>query len=52
MKPIPPKPILPRYPRTTARQLPPGYERLQSPTIYELPLENYDGTKGGYHNPD
>ena len=32
-----------------------GYERLKSPTtgqIYELPLETYDGTKGGYHNPE
>ncbi|MBJ6725534.1 hypothetical protein [Geomesophilobacter sediminis] len=32
-----------------------GYERMKSPTsgrIYEMPLETYDGTKGGYHNPD
>jgi hypothetical protein len=32
-----------------------GYERLKSPTtgrIYELPLEHYDGSFGGYHNPD
>ena len=32
-----------------------GYERVRSPTTgkhYDMPLELYDGTKGGYHNPD
>ena len=32
-----------------------GYERQQSPTtgrIYDMPLETYDGAKGGYHNPE
>ncbi len=32
-----------------------GYERMESPTTgrkYELPLEHYDATVGGYRNPD
>jgi hypothetical protein len=32
-----------------------GYERMKDPTtgrIHEMPLEAYDGTKGGYHSPD
>ena len=32
-----------------------GYERLVSPETgkyYNMPLETYDGTVGGYRNPD
>lgn len=32
-----------------------GYEEMESPAtgkVYQMPLETYDGTRGGYHNPD
>ncbi len=32
-----------------------GYEEMESRdtgTVYQMPLETYDATKGGYHNPD